>query len=207
MNKIIVVKICICLWFLISGTNLIGQSKTVVQGAVTDSTNNPLVAATVVILSSADSSLISFAITDEAGSFYLPDILPGAYELQITYLGYGSFAKVFMIEKDRKVFDFGKLSLEKNSELLQEVVVKAEHVPVSISNDTVLYNAAAFKVRTNDAVEDLLRKLPGIEVSPTGEIKGQGETVNKVLVDGKEFFGNDHKIATRNLPANIVDKV
>ena len=207
MNKIIVVKICICLWFLISGTNLIGQSKTVVQGAVTDSTNNPLVAATVVILSSADSSLISFAITDEAGSFYLPDILPGSYELQITYLGYGSFAKVFTIEKDRKVFDFGNLSLEKNSELLQEVVVKAEHVPVSISNDTVLYNAAAFKVRTNDAVEDLLRKLPGIEVSPTGEIKAQGETVNKVLVDGKEFFGNDHKIATRNLPANIVDKV
>ncbi|HPN69105.1 MAG TPA: carboxypeptidase regulatory-like domain-containing protein, partial [Saprospiraceae bacterium] len=177
------------------------------MGRVTDSTNQVLVAATVVVLSSADSSLISFAITSEDGSFYLPEILPGLYELQITYLGYGSFAKGFEIAKGTKEFDFGNLALEKNSELLQEVVVKAEHVPVSISNDTVLYNAAAFKVRTNDAVEDLLRKLPGIEVSPTGEIKAQGETVNKVLVDGKEFFGNDHKIATRNLPANIVDKV
>ena len=82
-----------------------------------------------------------------------------------------------------------------------------EAPPVTLINDTIQYNAGSFKVQPNANVEQLLKKLPGVKVEKDGTIKAQGEKVNKVLVDGKEFFGNDPKIATKNLPADAVDKV
>ena len=90
---------------------------------------------------------------------------------------------------------------------LDELVVTAEHIPMVIKKDTLEYNAAAFKVGPNANVEDLLRRLPGVDVEQDGSIRAQGEEVEQVLVDGKEFFGNDPRIATQNLPADAVDKV
>ena len=91
--------------------------------------------------------------------------------------------------------------------MLEEVVLAAEAPPVTLINDTIQYNAGSFKVQPNASVEDLLKKLPGVKVEKDGTIKAQGEKVQKVLVDGKEFFGNDPKIATKNLPADAIDKV
>src|SRR5438034_9468033 len=93
------------------------------------------------------------------------------------------------------------------SKVLSEVVVTSEAPPVTLVGDTIQYNAGSFKTSPNANVEDLLKKLPGMKVEKDGTVKAQGEKVNKVLVDGKEFFGNDPKIATKNLPADAVDKV
>ena len=87
------------------------------------------------------------------------------------------------------------------------MVVQAEAPPITLKEDTVEYNAGSFKTQPNANVEELLKKLPGVKVEKDGTVKAQGEKVNRVFVDGKEFFGNDPKLATRNLPADAIDKV
>ena len=91
--------------------------------------------------------------------------------------------------------------------MLDAVDITADYIPIVIKKDTIEYNARAFKTQANASVEELLRKLPGVEVDAEGGVKAQGEDVNKILVDGKEFFGDDPKIATKNLPADAVNKV
>jgi hypothetical protein len=167
----------------------------------------PLIAATTVVLNPQDSSLVTYGITDNYGKFLLSNLPPGAYLLQITYIGYGTFQQQITARGSAQLIDLGNISLSIDNELLEIIVVKSEHVPLVIKGDTVEYNAAAFKTRKSDAVEDLLMKLPGVEVEQDGNIKVQGKDVDRVLVDGKEFFGDDHRIATKNLPADVVDKV
>ncbi len=105
------------------------------------------------------------------------------------------------------MLDVGILQMVEQSKQLQEVIVRQESPPVRVKQDTLEFNAGSFKTQQNAAVEELLRKIPGMEVSRDGTIKAQGQTVDRILVDGKPFFGNDPKMATRNLPADIVDKV
>ena len=151
--------------------------------------------------------MVTFGITDNSGKFNLYNVPDGDFKLQITYIGYGTFEQPFQLTESDKAKDLGTIKLSEDNNLLAEIVVKAEHIPITIDGDTVNYNAAAFNVRKSDAVEDLLKKLPGMEVDGNGDIKVQGEDVEKVLVDGKEFFGGDHKIATKNLPADAIEKV
>lgn len=190
---------------LACSTFSIGQST--LKGMVVDSLSQPLVSATVVLIQPSDSVMVSFALTGRDGGFTLRNINPGTYDLQITYLGYGSFSQVIDVSNSIKEKNLGVIFLSEKNTMLEQVVVKAEHVPIAITNDTVVYNAAAFKVGPNDDVEALLKQLPGVTVNRDGSIKAQGEDIGKVLVDGKEFFGNDPTIATKNLPADIVDKV
>lgn len=186
----------------------IGQTQSIkLKGSVIDSSANPMVAATVVLLQPEDSLMISYAITGNEGQFALNKIPPGEYYLQITYIGYGNFRQPVTVTDSPLVQNVGTIFLSPANTLLEEVVVKAEHVPIAFNKDTIEYNAAAFKTKPNAAVEELLRRLPGVEVHRDGSIKAQGEDVENVLVDGKEFFGKDTKIATQNLPADIVDKV
>ena len=103
--------------------------------------------------------------------------------------------------------DLGQIEMIPSAEVLSEVEVTADHVALEIRKDTISYNADAFQTQPNAAVEDLLKKLPGLEVDQEGNVKAQGEDVQNVLVDGKEFFGTDPKIATKNLPADAIDKV
>lgn len=193
--------------FFISSLSINAQDKYIISGTVQDSLNMPLIAATTVIVNPLDSSLVTFGITDGQGNFQLRNVPPGEHSLQITYIGYGTFQQKIKAEGSSKRIDLGNILLSPDNNLLQEIVVKARHVPIVIKKDTIEYNADAFKTRKSDAVEDLLKKLPGVEVERDGNIKVQGEDVEKVLVDGKEFFGDDPKIATQNLPAEIVDKV
>ena len=190
----------------VSFSALLAQSIRL-KGTVIDSTTTPMAAATVVLLQPLDSSLISYAITDNQGGFTMNKIEPGSYHLQITYVGYGNYMQKITVDPTSHVQDLGVIFLSPKNILLEQVLVKAEHVPVVIKNDTIEYNAAAFKTKPNAAVEELLKRLPGVDVQRDGSIKAQGEDVENVLVDGKEFFGKDTKIATQNLPADIVDKV
>jgi hypothetical protein len=176
-----------------------------VTGVVVDSTSTPLQGATVMVLRSADSTLVGHAVTREDGSFRVTRIAAGSYLLQVTFVGFAGESRSFTIA-DRSV-DVGFVRLVEATAELDELVVTSDHIPMVVRRDTLEYNAAAFRVRPNATVEDLLRRLPGIEVESDGTIRAQGETVRQVLVDGKEFFGNDPTVATRNLPADAVDRV
>ncbi|PHN07514.1 outer membrane beta-barrel family protein [Flavilitoribacter nigricans] len=179
------------------------------QARVTDAADDsPLISATVMLLSVQDSSLISFGRTEDDGSFQLKGLLNDqAYLLRLTYLGYQTLDVPLPFPVDREKLDLGNLKMGTQSALLDEVIVQEEHIPVRINKDTIEYNARAFKTQPNAPVEDLLKKLPGMEVDREGNIRAQGERVEQVMVDGKEFFGRDPKAATRNLPAEAVDKV
>ena len=174
-------------------------------GLVKDTLNEPLIGATVMLLNAQDSVLAKFGITNGKGEFKLDRISPDDYILQITYLGYANLSQPVSISTDQS--DLGSFQLQPESALLEQVEVKADFVPIRMKKDTIEYNAAAFQTKPNADVEALLKKLPGVEVDRNGDIKAHGENVQQVLVDGKEFFGNDPKIATKNLPADAIDKV
>jgi len=183
---------------------LAGQAKYDIVGTVTGDGEN-LISATVVLLSEKDSTMVSFGLTDAEGNFNITGVAAGGYLLQVTYLGFGQYSK--QIQLQNADIDLGAISLSAADTKLDEIEIKAEHTPMMLNRDTLEYNAAAFQVQPNEVVEDLLRKLPGVEVESDGSIKAQGEDVQEILVDGKKFFGNDVKTATRNLPADAVDKV
>ncbi len=182
-----------------------GQSYGVI-GLVTDSTaGTPLVSATVILLMQADSSLVHFTTTRKDGVFSFPKVAPEHYILQVTYVGMQTAYQPFLID-DQNV-DLGNVQLSPSNQDLEEFVVTANRLPFVVRGDTIEYHAMAFVVRPMDMVEDLLRRLPGIEVDPSGTVYAHGRTVENVLVEDKEFFGNDPTIATRNLPAESVDRV
>jgi hypothetical protein len=193
---------------LYTSTTLFAQQTTTVTGSVTDSLNSQLGFASVLLLSPADSAMLTFTRADEFGHFEFKGVKQGAtYLLKITYVGYIPYQQPFTTTPQQPVIDLGKISLKSFSKELFEVVVKTARAPISIKGDTIEYNAASFKVPPGSSVEDLLKKLPGFEVNQDGTLKAQGQDVSKVTVDNKRFFGNDTKMATQNLPAEAISKV
>lgn len=182
------------------------QAQNSVKGSVVDTTTAPLPSATVLILNKADSSLVSFALTDGQGAFEVERVPNGEYLLRVTYVGYANNDQLISFQgKEKK--DLGVIKLLPETALIDEITVVGERNPIEIKKDTIEFNAASFKTRPNAVVEDLLGQLPGVEIERDGNVKAQGEDVQRVLVDGKEFFGRDPKIATKNLPADAVEKV
>ncbi len=186
----------------------IGQKTGTVKGIAFDTlSKRPIPSATVSLLEKKDSSLVSFTMTDNSGRFEFKNIRSGEYRLLITHVNYRNSEKVFSTTGQSNDADLGNIIMNDKARMLNEVVVESEAPPVTLIDDTVQYNAKSFKTAPNANVEQLLKKLPGVKVEKDGTIKAQGEKVNRVLVDGKEFFGNDPKVATKNLPADAVDKV
>ena len=184
------------------------QKNGSIKGVAYDTLSNKAIAdATVTVLLKKDSSLLTFGMTDNAGRFTLDNIPAGEYRLLITHIGYHNSSRIFSISESNKNVYLGNVVMNDRTKVLEEVVVTNEAPPVTLIGDTVQYNSGSFKTQPNASVEQLLKKLPGVQVAKDGTIKAQGQTVNKVLVDGKEFFGNDPKMATKNLPADAVDKV
>lgn len=190
------------------GTESLAQKQGTVKGVIFDSiAKQPVPGATITVLQQSDSSLVTFTMTGSSGEFHLTNIGFGDYRLLVTHINYHNSNTHFSLKESAKHVDLGNVIANDKSKVLEEVVLRAEAPPVTLIGDTVQYNAGSFKVQPNAVVEDLLKKLPGIQVEKDGTVKAQGETVRKVLVDGKEFFGNDPKVATKNLPADAVDKV
>lgn len=176
-----------------------------VTGVVTDSAGNNLQQAMVVALTREDSVLTTWATTDNSGAFLLRRLPPGEYILQVTHIGHQPFRRdISVLQAD---VDAGTVTMAVLAHELEAIVVSAAHVPFVNRRDTLDYNVLAFPTRPNATVEELLERLPGIEVEEDGTIKAQGEDVQNVLVDGREFFGSDPTIATRNLPAEAVERV
>lgn len=185
----------------------ISAQKFALKGQVTDTINSPLHAATILLLNVKDSSLINFTSANSEGLFELRNINRQSYLFKITFVGFVSFAKRIDPPDSGNVLNLGQLKLLPASQHLGAIDMEADRAPVTIKKDTIEFNAGSFKTNQNAMVEDLLKKLPGVEVDNDGNITAQGERVKSVTVDGKNFFGTDPKIASKNLPANAVEKV
>lgn len=177
-----------------------------ITGLVKDlDSKEPLLEASVRILASKDSSLVAGTTTDIDGKFSIKGIKAGKYILSIGYIGYADLEKPISVTSSN--LRLGTLYLKESSQLLGEVTVVAVKTPIKVMEDTVEYNADSYHTQPNAVVEDLLKRLPGVEVETDGSITANGKTVSKILIDGKEFFSDDPKVASKNLPANMVDKL
>ncbi len=181
------------------------NSKVEVTGMIVDSSSVPLAGATVVLMQQSDSVMTSFGVSNKQGAFKLRRVPAGAYILQVTFVGFGPDTQ--QLDVAGSPIDVGTIALGEDVSELNELVISEDRIPMLIKGDTLEYNADAFYTRANANVQELLKRLPGVEVERDGTIKAQGETVQKILVDGKEFFGDDPKIATQNLPADAIKKV
>ncbi|MCE6989510.1 TonB-dependent receptor domain-containing protein [Dyadobacter sp. CY323] len=176
------------------------------KGSTVDTAGAPLPESTVMLLTPKDSTLVNFARTSKDGTFEFKNLKRASYLIKVTYVGYLPYQKEIN-PKDAETIDLGKISMAAMDQNLYEVVIKTFRAPLSIKGDTIEYDPKAFKVPPGASVEDLIRRLPGLQVDQDGTIKAQGETVKRVTVDGKRFFGDDTKAATKNLPAEAISKV
>lgn len=183
------------------------------QGNITgklmdNGTKKPLYLSTITVYKAADTSIVTYRLSDKEGVFKVPGLpLNTPLRALITFSGYEVMRKDFTLTENASTHDVDTLWMLPNATSLDEVLVIAERPPMSIKKDTIEFNAAAFKTLPNALVEDLLKKLPGVNVDRDGNISVNGKRVNRILVDGKTFFGDDPKMATRNLPSNVIDKV
>lgn len=194
----------LCLFSIVS----VAQTIYTVKGSVVDTVSNGrLINTSVSVLRSKDSTLVKFTRADENGAFSLNSLPKGKLFLLVTYPGYADYVEQFNLDSIKNKVDFGRIKLTLKATLLQNVIIKGTAAAIKIKGDTTEFNAAAYKIQPNSKVEDLLKQLPGIQVDKDGKITAQGQTVNKVLVDGEEFFGDDPTLVTKNLRADMVDKV
>ncbi|MBL0048091.1 MAG: TonB-dependent receptor [Bacteroidetes bacterium] len=193
------------LWFsLLISCNLFAQGHKL-HGTVLDENKEALPYASVSLLQPSDSTLAFYGISNTDGFFEIRTISSGNYILQIAYLGKQTLYRT--IEIPGLSEQLGVLELKASTVSLKAAQIEAERIPILIKQDTIEYSAASFKTKPDASTEDLLKKLPGLEVDRAGNIKAQGEDVKNVLVDGKEFFSSDPKVATKNLPADAISKV
>ena len=195
MNKIIYTLL------LLLTTNLT-FSQIKMEGLVKDSLNNPLELANVILINKETSALESFAISNANGEYKLSLQKNTSYNLQVSYIGMESISR----QIDSKENDINKDFTLSQSNVLDAVELTYE-MPVKISGDTLIYNADSFNTGTERKLEDVLKNLPGVEVNDDGQIEVEGKVVGKVMVEGKDFFDGDTKIATKNIPSNAIDKV
>jgi hypothetical protein len=182
-----------------------GYAEGVVKGAAE---KHSLQVATISVYKASDSSLVSYQLTNSYGGFRFRTLpVAEGLEIVVSHIGYKNFHRKFLITGDLKKIDLGDIFLEQGEIQLNEVIVKYRRPPVQMNGDTLEFNAEAFKLDRNAAVEDLLRKLPGVTIWADGKITINGKTVKDVLVDGKPFFGPDGKVAIQNLPKDAVNKI
>lgn len=184
------------------------QSGVNVTGSVVEQgSDTPIEQATVRLLNVKDSAMVRGVVSARNGSFTLKNVKKGSYLLHITFIGYDPLYQPLQITGKKNPVNVGKLELSDGAIELGEAVVIGKAPEVTVRNDTVEYNADSYKVTEGSVLEDLLKKMPGVEVDSEGKITVNGKEVKKVMVDGKEFFSNDPKVASKNLPAKMIDKL
>jgi hypothetical protein len=196
------------LLFFVGAVNLSAQTNYSIKGTLADTiANSKLANASISVITAKDSILQKFTRVKDDGTFTVGSLSKGKFIVLATYPGYADFVERFTLDSAHTTHDFGRISMLLKERLLQEVIVKGKAAAIKIKGDTTEFNPAAYNIQPNSKVEDLLKQLPGIEVDKDGKITAQGQTVKKVLVDGEEFFGDDPTLVTKNLRADMVDKV
>jgi hypothetical protein len=184
------------------------QSNYSVKGTIVDTVEKiNLHSSAVSVLQAKDSILVKFCFTDAQGAFALNGLIKGKYILLVSTPDYADYVEPFSLDSANQSHDFGRLKVTPKARLLKEVIIKGTASQMKIKGDTTEFNAKAYVIQPNAKVEDLLKQLPGITVDKDGKITAEGQTVSKVLVDGEEFFGDDPTLVTRNIRADMVDKI
>ncbi len=191
---------------MFSSMALMAQNTATLKGKLIDSVGKQaLKDASITILEAKDSTLDVFGLAKADGSFIVEKISFGEMIVMIKFQGYEAYTKNVNFSKANASVDLGTIYLRLAANDLGEVTVTQS--PITIKKDTVQFNASSFKTKPNAVMEDLLKKLPGVQVEADGTVKAQGENVQRILVDGKRFFGDDPKLATKNLPPDMIDKI
>ena len=183
---------------------LSAQSRSVTVLLQDSSSGEPLGYATVSLTKAGASSAFKYALTSDQGKAVLEKVAAGTYTFKAELLGYKTFTKEITVKDD---LNLGTIKVDPDKQVLNAASVSATGNPIVIKKDTVEYNASSFKTTDNDVLEDLLKKLPGVEVSEDGSVTANGQTISKITIDGKTFFLDDPQLASKNIPAKIVDKV
>lgn len=173
---------------------------------VSGTDRSPLSGASVRLMrNNADSTFVAAVSAGNDGSFRLGGVARGKYIVSFTFLGYETVTR--NVEMAGKNVNLGEIAMTESSILLQETTVVGVKTEIVVKEDTIEYNADSYRTQPNAVVEDLLKRLPGVEVDSEGKITANGKEITKILVDGEEFFSDDPKVATKNLPVNMVDKL
>lgn len=184
------------------------QSSGSISGKIVEEgTEEGVPMATVRLLKKADSTFVTGKATDVNGKFAITGIANGSYIVHVSYVGFTDLYRNVTISKDKNKVALGTLHIGTDNILLAETVVTAKAPEISVKGDTIEYNADSYKVTESAVLEDLLKKMPGVEISTEGKITVNGKEVNKILVDGEEFFSDDPKVASKNLPAKMIQKL
>ena len=189
--------------------SMAGNAASNINGMLVDATDTmPLIQATVKLLKiDKDSTLVKGVVTDDNGVFNIKKVQPGHYYLKFSYIGYNDMVKRVSVGNDGRDVNMGVIEMSNNTILLKEAVVVGIKTPITVKEDTVEFNADTYKTQANAVVEDLLKRLPGVEVGSDGKITANGKEVKKILIDGKEFFNDDPTVASKNIPADMVNKL
>lgn len=183
-------------------TSISSFAQIEMQGVVKDSIGSPLELANVIAINEETSALESFAVTNDQGKYILNLEKNSSYKMQVSYIGMKTFEEIIAVQEANINKDF---TLRPDN-TLDEVEITYE-MPVVMKGDTLVYNADSFKNGTERKLEDVLEKLPGVEINDDGQIEVEGKVVNKLMVNGKDFFDGDTKLAAKNIPSKAVDKI
>ncbi|MCD8262395.1 MAG: outer membrane beta-barrel protein [Bacteroides sp.] len=201
-------KLCMALMLVLPALlNLNAQNITVKGQVIEADDKSPVEQATVQLFSLPDTTYTTGAATLQQGRFTLNNVKPGDYLLRISFIGYNNADKVLKVARSPQTVDVGTVALYSDAILLESAVIVAEAPPVTIKEDTTVYNASAYRVAEGAMLEELVKRLPGAEIDEDGNITINGKEVKKIMVDGKEFFSDDPKVSLKNLPAEMVENV
>ena len=193
---------------IVSLDMLTRNANTDVKLTLKDSkSSDPISWASVYLIPAGDTTITHFALSDERGDVLLKEVPVGKYELNAEMMGYNPHKKTYTIKAHWEAYDLGIIKMEENAEFLDAAAVSAVGNPIVVKKDTIEFNASSFKVGENAMLEDLLKKMPGMEVSDDGTVTLNGEQIDRITVGGKTFFFNEPTAALKNLPAKIVDKI
>lgn len=192
-------------FLLLLPISLSAQQGYSVKVKLTDGTTaEPLGFATVSLTPEGKTAPSRYVLSTAEGQAEITKVAKGKYLFKVELMGYKTYEKEIVLDK---AIDLGELKIAQDVEVLEAASVSAIGNPIIVKKDTVEYSAASFKTSDNDMLEELLKKLPGVEVAADGSITANGETITKVMIDGKEFFLDDPQLATKNIPAKIIEKV
>ena len=184
------------------------QTKATLSGFVKDSQSGEALSyATIQVLGPDSTKFVSGGVTNSLGGYSIKNVVQGKYVVKISYLGYHNFFRAVEVKEKQTTVNVGTVMMIPNSVVLQAAEVTAALQQVEVKEDTVIFNADAFKTPEGSVLEELIKKLPGAQIDDSGNITINGKTVTKILVKGKEFFDNDKDMALKNLPTEIIDKI
>jgi len=191
--------------YVIRDNDILKKSSYTVTSEIVDSlTNDPIQFASVYLHHPNDTLITNFSLSDLEGKVELTEVTTGEHTFVVEYMGYLPYVKQFFIRDDS---DLGKILLKPDPNYLDAASVTAAVNPVEFRKDTIIYNAAAFKVMQGSSLGDLLKQMPGVEINDNGDVRVNGTSVSRITIGGKTFFMGDNSVALNNVPASIVDKV